>query len=334
MTAIQDNTTTMTDNTTTPSLMEEDDSTPITETTNPPIPVDNIIRMSKIQLGMIKVYLGDSESRRYVPAVQYKSEQDYWLPLVDWKHHPEIAIDGMSGTGKSSLVNSLIRQSVKINQFSPITTRGPFYNIDPVRMIDYAITHVSVRGRNLVWDRCPFSNIIYGMAHHLYGLYVSWNMSVPVNFESVVSTLNNFADQIGLVNTVSYINSKKVTPTIILVNSDLKLLTTLLLNRAKPVDIRNAEEYNYQMAQLHAFTYFGRYLTKSMFLVDLGNLPLKVKNLAAVQSVIAGLVDVPYNSEILPPTYVKDDSVSTFLNHIFNIPSSSTSLLCYKTSNK
>lgn len=59
-----------------------------------------------------------------------------------WSKLASISIDGMNGTGKSTLARSMNRTFVKTNTHCPDITSGSIYNYSPLRALDYMMFHV------------------------------------------------------------------------------------------------------------------------------------------------------------------------------------------------
>lgn len=93
--------------------------------------------------------------------------------LKKWQTYRCIAIDGMNGTGKTTLAKSLERIYIKINEFSPETTHGSQYNYNPIMGFEYLTfpRQIVAKDMYLVWDRCEWSNTIFYLVHALMSLY-------------------------------------------------------------------------------------------------------------------------------------------------------------------
>lgn len=182
-----------------------------------------------------------------------------WLsPLDKWDAYPEIAIDGMNGTGKSSLIAIMNRKYMKINEFIPHVTNGSRYNYDMLKSMQYLTLQPYSDCRNVCWDRCCYSNLIFYFVHQL--MYAYRNKTMPIESAEVYMTLNTLAISTNLLQTLTLMENVKRTPTIFLVCRDFKLIGAALRNRDTPNDIYNAKELNYQIAQYHAYKYFGEIL--------------------------------------------------------------------------
>lgn len=175
----------------------------------------------------------------------------------------EIAVDGMNGVGKTMLCEKLQgRRYCKINGFAADVTRGSSYNMNPMKAIEYVmiqcLTEVVHRpDLGAVWDRCPYSNLIFYFVHHLMAVYGKDSL-VPRQTQPVYEIFNSLALATGFFHTISYLRSLKDLPIVILVCSDLTMISQALTMRGDINDVYNAKESNYQMAQLHAYTYVGQ----------------------------------------------------------------------------
>lgn len=184
--------------------------------------------------------------------------------LNGWDKFPEIAIDGMSGTGKSTFIRSLALkfQELKVNNVNPRITTGSRYNVDPIYGMEYLSTPLCVTATQALWDRCVFSNLIYYYVHHL--MYCFKDQLIPDDESKIWPIFNNLASATCLIDTVRFVFGVKKTPTIFIVCSDLDVVSEALvargLNTGEVNDIWNADFYNYQMAQLMAYKWFAKLL--------------------------------------------------------------------------
>lgn len=235
-----------------------------------------------------------------------------------WSKLASISIDGMNGTGKSTLARSMNRTYVKINTHCPDITSGSSYNYSPLRTLDYLMFHViyDTGDAPVVWDRCRYSNLIFAYVHHLMSVYRDRTMPGPYGDDEPVLFINNMALSTGLFATVSYVESvcADKRPILFIVNSDLCLVAQALLARGGANDVYNAKEYNYQMAQLHVYRYFARLLHAP--LIDLNEVfgPLG-RTLDYIHDEIRARVDIPVRiDEDLPrpPQRTESKALHTF----------------------
>lgn len=187
----------------------------------------------------------------------------YLDKLNNWGEHRSISIDGMNGTGKSTLASSMNRVYMKINTHCPDITGGSNYNYDPLRSLEYLMFHAlyDTKETFVVWDRCRYSNLIFAYIHNLMSVYREKPMPGPDDDEPFLY-INNMALATGLFMTVTYTESicAQSQHVLFIVCSDLQLVMQALLSRGGANDVYNAKERNYQMAQYHVYRYFARLL--------------------------------------------------------------------------
>lgn len=235
-----------------------------------------------------------------------------------WNTLTSISIDGMSGTGKSTLARSMNRTYVKINTHCPDITSGSSYNYSPLKALDYMMFHViyDTRDAPVVWDRCRYSNLIFAYVHHLMSVYRDRAMPGPYDDREPVLYMNNMALSTGLFATVSYVESvcADKRPVLFIVNSDLCLIARALLARGGANDVYNAKEYNYQMAQLHVYRYFARLLHAP--LIDLNEVFTSFgRTLDYIHAEIRARVDIPERIDRdlpRPPQRTESKALHTF----------------------
>lgn len=191
------------------------------------------------------------------------------LKLNNWHRHSAIAIDGMNGTGKSTLAANLPhRHYLKINELAPYVTCGSSYNFDPLRSLEYMMMQqcMDTGEERVCWDRCRYSNLIFYYVHHLMFEFQSEELPLPTeNTVFVYKSLNELALETNLLETLTLMETDKQIPTFFLVCSDPFAIGRTMLKRAMETnrgtnDAYNAKEYNYQLAQYYAYTYFARIL--------------------------------------------------------------------------
>lgn len=178
--------------------------------------------------------------------------------LNNWRDYRSISIDGMNGTGKSTLARSMNRMYMKINIHCPDITSGSNYNRDPLRAVEYMMFHAlyDTKEAFVVWDRCRYSNLIFYYIHYLMKVYGEEPMPGPDD-ERPIFYINNLALGTALFTTVSYMKEMCADPILFIVCSDLRLVMQALLSRGGANDVYNAKERNYQMAQYHVYQYFA-----------------------------------------------------------------------------
>lgn len=126
----------------------------------------------------------------------------------------------------------------------------------------YLLTQLKIQVKDSVWDRSPYSNIVFYMVHA--AMYHFRNTSIPHNPKEAYEFFNKLANEINLPHIVAFCNSMKPINIIFLVCSDIDYVSRKMLERGIKTknlnDIWNSKEYNYNMAQLHAYNWWGEYL--------------------------------------------------------------------------
>lgn len=214
----------------------------------------------------ICMYAQDSKrykSRSEPSASKLIQTIDLFMPLTGWHTYPEIAIDGMNGTGKSTLIRLMKRHYVKTNEFVPHVTTGSRYNHDMIKSLQYMMLQPNTICENVCWDRCRYSNLCFYYVHYL--MYIYRDRVMPTDSAEVLMHLNQLAISTNLLQTLMVMESIKRTPTIFFVCSDFEMIGEALRRRDTPNDIYNAKELNYQIAQYHAYNYFAEILRYPVF---------------------------------------------------------------------
>lgn len=238
------------------------------------------------------------ESRRYINRQRQMMPrptptiEEMLAFLEGWNEYPSIAIDGMNGVGKSSLVSNLNRRYVKVNLIDPDVTSGADYNFEPMKSMQYLMAAINLNVENCVWDRCCYANLIFYFVHHL--MYHYKNKLMPRDCNSVYSVLNTMAIDVNLPNIITFIKSIYNIPTLFLVCSNVKMIGNALKNRKTINDIYNSKEYNYQMAQYHVYCYFGRLLDYPVF--DIMDFFRQRYTLGDMQQAISIKIDIAANT--------------------------------------
>lgn len=242
---------------------------------------------------------------------------DEMLSLLDgWNKYPSISIDGMNGVGKSSLVSNLNRRYVKVNLIDPDVTSGADYNFQPMKSMQYLMAAINMNVKNCVWDRCCYANLIFYFVHHLMNHYK--RKLIPRDTNVVYGIFNNMAIDINLPNIITCIKNIYNIPTLFLVCSNIKMIANALKNRKTINDIYNAKEYNYQMAQYHAYCYFARILGYPVF--DIMDFFRQHFTLGDMQQAIAIKIDIenkqPEDEQIPQPFDIEGFEASRNLNDL------------------
>lgn len=130
------------------------------------------------------IYLNDKHSIRYTKKQSFFFNN--FESLKPFKQYNQIAIDGMSGTGKTTLLLQMNRIYGKVNVGSPSTTQTSKYNNDMKRSWVYLEYQFKCKGKHVIWDRSCFSNIIFSIVHFLMAHYKVTTMpkkkkNLPIN---------------------------------------------------------------------------------------------------------------------------------------------------------
>lgn len=180
--------------------------------------------------------------------------------LADWHNDIEIAIDGLSGGGKSTLIHSLNRTYQKINNIAIPITQGSDYNHDPLKSMSYLFSQlVCTVNEPVCWDRSAYSNLIFHYVHLLMAHYLDKDIDVrdsATNFR----ILNSFAQDLHLIDTLEIIAQHKTMRVLFIVNTDLEIAAINLMQRGTLNDLYNAKEHNYLAAQCLVFMWFAEIL--------------------------------------------------------------------------
>lgn len=223
------------------------------------------LQLIRLPVKKFNVYLGDKNSVRYSCSDEFFENLEL---LSKFKYENEIAIDGPSGVGKTTLMNLMSRKYCKVNLGNNFITKGPRYNISPMRSMMYKLTFIFSEGVNICWDRCMHSNEIFQIVSFLCSLYEN----VPKDYIQVYPVIDWFADSVNLKSSVKISMIEKEIPTLFLMNSDINQICKNLVTRGDAKDFYLSTNPNYQYAQLHAYTYFAK-LTKNP-IIDISKCPL------------------------------------------------------------
>lgn len=180
--------------------------------------------------------------------------------LADWHSELEIAIDGLSGGGKSTLIHSLNRTYQKVNNIAIPVTQGSDYNHDPLKAMSYLFSQmVCSANEPICWDRSAYSNLIFHYVHLLMAYYRDHEIDV-CDVASNYRLLNEFAQDLHLIDTLDILTLHKDTRVLFIVNTDLGIAGLNLMQRGTLNDLYNAKERNYLAAQCLVFMWFAEIL--------------------------------------------------------------------------
>lgn len=188
--------------------------------------------------------------------------------LSGWQNELEIAIDGLSGGGKSTLLHSLNRTYQKVNNIAIPITQGSDYNHDPLKAMSYLFSQLVCEANEpICWDRSAYSNLIFHYVHLLMAHYLEREINVhdvSTNFR----ILNSFAQDLHLIDTLEVVAQHKPMRVLFIVNTDLEIAGINLMRRGTLNDVYNAKEHNYLAAQCLVFMWFAEILKAPC--IDLG----------------------------------------------------------------
>lgn len=249
-----------------------------------------------VKLSYPVTYFGGYAAKRHIKHEVF-NELELLHKLSQLRHKTSIAIDGMNGIGKSRLTEHLNRLYVKTNMYCPDITKGASYNYDPLKSIEYLYFPILSKQKvNVIWDRCCFSNLIFYAVHYLMSLYK--NTLIPT-YDEVLPHLVMWVENNALLYALKYLLlHDEQTAKIFITNSNILMVSAMLLHRGFPNDIYNSKEYNYQVAQLYSYKFFAS-LSPDIIYIDLAETGL---SLAYIQRLITSCIDVDQNSptEFIP----------------------------------
>lgn len=312
----------------------------MTETTTAPALTDDAIKQI-LNLNVewpICSYSHESRRnnrRRLLPKAVKRSDEQIFNQLNGWHKYPSIAIDGMNGVGKSSLISSLRRKYVKVNLIAPEVTSGSAYNIEPMKSLQYLMASININAVDCAWDRCCYANLMFYFVHYLMAKFK--NQRMPSDINQIYAILNTMAIDVNLPSIVTFIKNIIKTPILFLVCSDISMISMALKHRKTPNDVYNSKEYNYQMAQYHVYCYFAQIL--DCVLIDINELFELGYTLGDIQEIIAEKVDIPVaaaastKTQVVGPKNVEGFEASRRLNDIMHRLNSQR-LLFFDFSNK
>lgn len=256
---------------------------------NGPVSTANIIKLLKLEIPDWPNCSYSSNSKRrlmkyrkisYIPC--YEEALD---TIKTWSNYDEIAIDGMSSCGKSTIIDKSNRYIKKTTKNLKYIKRKMDYNFKSINSFEYLMYPLTRKYKNVCWDRCPFSNLIFYFVHHLLYVYQQKQLPIPVDdaYEAW-SHLNNLAIDINLLSIVNQAQAIKYTPILFLVCSDIDYISLAMRSRGESSDIVNSTDYNYHVAQLQAYSYFANLL--KMPIIDLAECFDHTYTLNAIQTLI------------------------------------------------
>jgi hypothetical protein len=263
-------------------------------------------------------------------SVYYKNtdriDETFAKILSNWSEYPEISIDGMNGLGKSTLIESMKRQYIKVNMIDPSITNGPNYNYDTMVSLQYIVLSSLAKAKNACWDRCPYANLIFYYVHHLMSIYK--DKMIPLDDQDAVfQHFNNLSVQIQLTTILGFFNTYKCIPTLFFICSDLEYIVLSMVDRGNINDVYNAKEYNYQISQYYAYVYFSKLLPQCV-LIDVADYFKLGYTLSEFQQTIISLVDIKGKDgdgggekieyELTVPSLQASTKVNQILNRIGN----------------
>lgn len=210
--------------------------------------------------------------------------------LEGYNKYESIAIDGMSGTGKSTLISTFNRSYAKINLGSQATTKGPFYNKDINRAMFYLEYQYMNYVKQSIWDRGSFSNLVFRFVDLLMHecKYEKLNL---YHWDRVNSMLYGYMYTTGFFSVLKEFKKRdNYIPTIYLVNSDMDLLKQTILRRKEKNDLSMYDDTNYHWAQYFAYTFVANKSDSACF--DIGTYYERGMNLDTIQRAIKYYCDV------------------------------------------
>lgn len=234
---------------------------------------------------------------------------DLHVMLDGWNNYPEIAIDGMTGLGKSTILTNMNRGYQKVNMIVPEITKGSSYNYCSAKTAAYLFVSQLSRGENICWDRCRYSNLIFYLVHALMAKYKTRTM--PLMTEEIYDFLGILAVKFNLLEVFEFCESDKTVPTIVLVSSNFAIPSALLIKRGSASDIFNAASQNYLAAQYNVYCFIAKIL--NFVLIDINDFVDENFSLTELYTFIKQKIDVPVGSIVKFYT-VETDDIAKHLN--------------------
>lgn len=220
----------------------------------------------------IKIYslnAGFSDVSRRNEEQEQISLNDAIDKLPDMNSYPELAVDGTSGVGKTTLLQGSNRTYLKINNLYADIAHHNFYNVNPLISMDYAISQTLYEPKYAIWDRSPVSNLAWQLIHPLMAIFAD---RTDYTYEDVFPHLTTLAQSISLLESLEMLQMLKPIPILFIINTNYKQMKKLITNRAKHnKDVKDAlygVNYGYCIMQSYAYKYIAD--TMRMPLFDIG----------------------------------------------------------------
>lgn len=251
------------------------------------------------------MYPNDSR-RKQLGVRETVNLTEYLKPIQSFNKHRVICVDGMNGTGKSTMTKNVNRAYCKINIYCPNVTSGSDYNFYIMNALHY-INHRIIfedcgyddtkTTAPTIWDRDRYSNLRFYFVHHLMYEYRNRTMSMDSENE-IYEKLNTLALGSHLLETLTYFEKIKPSPpTLIMICSDLHLLGQLLLLRGGVSDTVMSKNLNYQVAQYHVYRYFAKIMRTPIF--DIAYMSKRFNmTMNEIQLSIVNCIDYVYNDDV------------------------------------
>ena len=221
--------------------------------------------------------------------------------IPDWKDESIICVDGMSGCGKTTMLEKFNRKKLKVNLSN--ISKADFYNYKYYYPLDYVFFAPLTKAENVCWDRCKYSNLIFYLVHYLMAHYdhKGTDVPAPTKFDDVKMVCDNFFASNNMLDVIEYFEELQPTKCIYLVSSDIDVLKKSMSGRNE-LDRWNANNISYMRAQYHAMVYWARVL--KMPVIDIAELPQVGLDLTALQGILKARMDIvkPIETRVEIPT--------------------------------
>lgn len=230
---------------------------------------------------------------------------DIHVMLDGWNDYPEIAIDGMTGLGKSTLLTNMNRSYRKVNLIVPEITKGSSYNFCSPKTVAYLFVNQLSHGKNICWDRCRYSNLIFYLVHALMAEYKT--RAMPLMTEEIYNFLGILAVKFNLLEIFKFCEFDKTVPTIVFVSSNFAIPSALLMKRGTASDVFSAASQNYLAAQYNVYSFIAK--TLNFVLIDINDIVDENFSLTELYTFVKQKIDVPVGSIVEFHTVETDDIV-------------------------